>query len=88
MDGTKVKANATRHKAMSYGHMVKAEAEAEAELKAQMTAMERMPRCPLVAGRPSSTARLERVLQTVCCPSKLAAEWRRSPKADLGPFFF
>lgn len=31
VDGTKVKANASRHKAMSYGHMLKA----EAELKAQ-----------------------------------------------------
>jgi transposase len=27
VDGTKVKANASRHKAMSYGHMVKAAAE-------------------------------------------------------------
>jgi transposase len=35
VDGTKVKANASRHKAMSYGHMLKA----EAELKAQITAL-------------------------------------------------
>lgn len=35
VDGTKVKANASRHKAMSYGHMVKA----EAELKAQIDAL-------------------------------------------------
>ena len=27
VDGTKVKANASRHKAMSYGHMLKPEAE-------------------------------------------------------------
>jgi hypothetical protein len=27
VDGTKVKANASRHKAMSYGHMLKAEAD-------------------------------------------------------------
>ncbi|MFY9513033.1 MAG: IS1182 family transposase [Rubrivivax sp.] len=35
VDGTKVKANAGRHKAMSYGHMRKA----EAELKAQIDAL-------------------------------------------------
>ena len=35
MDGTKVKANASRHKAMSYSHMLKA----EAELKAQIAAL-------------------------------------------------
>ena len=35
VDGTKVKANASRHKAMSYGHMLKA----ETELKAQITAL-------------------------------------------------
>ena len=34
-DGTKLKANASRHKAMSYGHMLKA----EAELKAQIDAL-------------------------------------------------
>jgi hypothetical protein len=35
VDGTKVKANASRHKAMSYGHMLKA----ETELKAQIAAL-------------------------------------------------
>lgn len=35
VDGTKVKANASRHKAMSYGHMRRA----EAELKAQIDAL-------------------------------------------------
>lgn len=35
VDGTKVKANASRHKAMSYSYMLKA----EAELKAQITAL-------------------------------------------------
>lgn len=34
VDGTKVKANASRHKAMSYGHMLKAEAELKAQIKA------------------------------------------------------
>jgi transposase len=34
VDGTKVKANESRHKAMSYGHMLKV----EAELKAQIAA--------------------------------------------------
>jgi transposase len=32
VDGTKVKANASRHKAMSYGHMLKAEAELQAQI--------------------------------------------------------
>lgn len=36
VDGTKVKANASRHKAMSYGHMVKAEAELKAQIAALM----------------------------------------------------
>ncbi|MDP9877829.1 transposase/predicted transcriptional regulator [Variovorax boronicumulans] len=35
VDGTKVKANASRHKAMNYGHMLKS----EAELKAQIDAL-------------------------------------------------
>jgi transposase len=34
VDGTKVKANASRHKAMSYGHMLKAEAELKKEIDA------------------------------------------------------
>lgn len=33
VDGTKVKANASRHKAMSYGHMLKAEAELKAQIE-------------------------------------------------------
>jgi transposase len=36
VDGTKVKANASRHKAMSYGHMRKAEAELKAQIEALM----------------------------------------------------
>jgi transposase len=32
VDGTKLKANASRHKAMSYGHMLKAEAELKAQI--------------------------------------------------------
>src|SRR5919201_4968991 len=34
LDGTKLRANASRHKAMSYGRMVKAEAQLEAEIAA------------------------------------------------------
>jgi transposase len=34
VDGTKVKANASRHKAMSYGHMLKAEEELRAQIAA------------------------------------------------------
>jgi hypothetical protein len=34
VDGTKVKANASRHKAMSYGHRLKAEAELKAQIRA------------------------------------------------------
>jgi transposase len=34
VDGTKVKANASRHKAMSYGHIRKAEAELKAQIEA------------------------------------------------------
>jgi len=34
IDGTKVKANASRHKAMSYGHMLKSEAELKGQIEA------------------------------------------------------
>jgi len=34
VDGTKIKANASRHKAMSYGHMLKAEAELKGQIEA------------------------------------------------------
>lgn len=34
VDGTKLKANASRHKAMSHGHMLKAEAELKAQIEA------------------------------------------------------
>ena len=34
VDGTKVKANASRHKAMSFGHMLKAEVELKAQIEA------------------------------------------------------
>jgi transposase len=36
VDGTNVKANASRHKAMSYGHMIKAEAELKVQIAALM----------------------------------------------------
>jgi transposase len=36
VDGTKVKANASRHKAMSYGHMLKAEAQLKQQIDALM----------------------------------------------------
>jgi len=41
VDGTKVKANASRHKAMSYGHMLKT----EAALKAQIAALLERAKC-------------------------------------------
>jgi transposase len=47
VDGTKVKANASRHKAMSYGHMLKA----EAELKAQIEALLNKARAADEAGK-------------------------------------
>jgi transposase len=37
LDGTKIKANASKHKAMSYGRMVKTEAELEAEVASWMS---------------------------------------------------
>jgi hypothetical protein len=36
VDGTKLKANASRHKAMSYGHMCKAEVERKAQIEAPL----------------------------------------------------
>ena len=40
LDGTKIKANASKHKAMSYGRMVKTEAELEAEVAAWLSRAE------------------------------------------------
>ncbi len=40
LDGTKVKANASKHKAMSYGRMKKKEAEIEAEVRRLLTEAE------------------------------------------------
>jgi transposase len=40
LDGTKIKANASKHKAMSYGHMKKREKELEAEVKGWLAAAE------------------------------------------------
>lgn len=40
IDGTKVKANASKHKAMSYEHMLKAEQKLEAEIKALLAQAE------------------------------------------------
>jgi transposase len=40
LDGTKIKANASKHKAMSYGHMKKREAELEAEVERWLKAAE------------------------------------------------
>lgn len=40
LDGTKIKANASKHKAMSYGHMKKREKELEAEVKRWLAAAE------------------------------------------------
>ena len=48
VDGTKVKANASRHKAMSYGHMLKT----EAELKAQIEALLNKARSAPIPNRP------------------------------------
>lgn len=40
LDGTKIKANASKHKAMSYGRMTEAEARLDAEIKALLEAAE------------------------------------------------
>lgn len=68
VDGTKVKANASRHKAMSYGHMLKA----EADLKAQIAALLERARAADVAEKnepeldvPSQIARRQDRLQAI-----------------------
>jgi hypothetical protein len=40
LDGTKIKANASKHKAMSYGHMKKRQAELQAEVDRWLAAAE------------------------------------------------
>ena len=44
LDGTKLRANASRHKAMSYKRMVEREAQLEAEIDAMLAEAERVDR--------------------------------------------
>ena len=71
VDGTKIKANASRHKAMSYGHMLKAEAELKAQIDALLTSARSRPTRPRRTS-PSWTSR----------PRSRGAKsgWRPSPR--------
>lgn len=61
LDGTKVKANASKHKALSYGHAKKIEAQLKAEVSALAAQAETADQAPVVEGMdiPAEIARRE-----------------------------
>lgn len=87
LDGTKVKANASKHKAMSYGRMVTEEARLTAEVQRLLTQAETADaRADAAYGpdrrgdeRPAEVARREQRLQTIRAAK---AVWEQEAQAD------
>ena len=77
LDGTKIKANASKHKAMSYERMSKRAAELQAEVDDWLKAAEATEALNRIradaATRPAST--------TVACPKRCAPRWPRLSSA-------
>ena len=67
LDGTKVKANASKHKALSYAHAKKIEAQLKAEVSALTAQAEAADQAPVVEGMdvPAEIARREARLQAL-----------------------
>jgi hypothetical protein len=67
LDGTKVKANANNHKALSYAHAQEIEAQLKAEVSALTTQAEAADQAPVVEGMdiPAEIARRETRLQAL-----------------------
>ena len=61
LDGTKIKANASKHKALSYAHAIKIEEQLKAEVKAMTAQAEEADHAPVVDGMdlPAEIARRE-----------------------------
>ena len=88
VDGTKVKANASRHKAMSYGHMLKAEAELKAQIDALLKRAQQPTRPrrtnPSWTSRPRSRAAQDR-LEAIAAGTRAAgADANATPISKRG----
>jgi transposase len=84
LDGTKVKANASKHKALSYGHLKKIEAQLQDEVKALTTQAEAADRDPLPDGLdvPAELARREARLAALA-DARTTLEARAQERYDI-----
>lgn len=83
LDGTKVKANASKHKALSYAHAKKIEAQLKAEVKALTARAEEADHTPVVDGMdiPAEIARRETRLDALAA-AKAAIEERAQERFE------
>lgn len=83
LDGTKMKANASKHKALSYGHIRKIEAQLKAEVSALTAQAEAADQMPVVEGMdvPAEIARREVRLQALA-EAKQKIEARAQERFD------
>lgn len=83
LDGTKIKANASKHKALSYAHAKKIEAQLKAEVKALTALAEEADQTPVVDGMdiPAEIARRETRLKALAA-AKAAIEVRAQERFE------
>ena len=83
LDGTKVKANASKHKALSYAHAKKIEAQLKAEVSALAAQAEEADQAPVVEGMdiPAEIARRESQLEALT-EAKRAIEARAQERFE------
>lgn len=83
LDGTKVKANASKHKALSYAHANKIEAQLKAEVSALAAQAEAADQAPVLEGMdiPAEIARREARLEALA-DAKRAIEARAQERFD------
>ena len=85
LDGVKIKANASRHKALSYKHLNKIEAQLRQEVKALLAAAEAADRAPLPDGLdvPAEIARREeRLMRMEEAKAKIEARAKERYEAE------
>jgi transposase len=87
VDGTKLKANASRHKAMSYGHMLKAETEQKVQIDALLTRAQQVdeneknePELDV----PAEIARREARLQAITAARRRLEQRQREAEIERG----
>ena len=83
LDGTKIKANASKHKALSYGHVKKIEKQLNAEVKALTALAEEADQIPVADGMdiPAEIARRETRLEALAA-AKAAIEERAQERFE------